>query len=192
MRKLIKILYMLIFLSCGFEAILLIVPYATGKKILIGQVSGTQLIYGMSVVMLLLIILLVIIRYVYIKCAKNLMIMILGIVISTITLLGATFYYLLFVADRETYYTFYSSDKKYSVVAEEWSWLLSGGVILYERTNPFLIEKKAVLITDDGFRAIKEDAYEIQWDGNIVTFTIETTDWHKKKDTAVIEMGLCR
>lgn len=190
MRKLIKILYMLILLSCGFEAMLLIVPYVLGKRILIGQVSGTQLIYDMSVVILFLVILVVIIRYMYIKCAKNLIIMILGVVISIIAFLGATFFYLLFFADSETYYTFYSPDKKYSVVAEEWSWLLSGSVILYERTNLFLIEKKAVLITDDGFRAIKAGAYEIQWNDNIVTFTIETTDWHRKKDTAVIEMGM--
>ncbi|MDE7208145.1 MAG: hypothetical protein K2N90_13480 [Lachnospiraceae bacterium] len=169
---------------------LLIVPFVSGEKILIGHVSGTQLIYGISVVILLLAILFVILRYKYIKCVKNLIIMITGVIISTAALLGVSFFYLLFVADSETYYTFYSPDKNYSVVAEEWTWFLAGNVILYERTNPFLVEKKAVLITDDGFRAIEADAYEIQWKDNVVTFTIETTDWHRSKDTAVVALRM--
>ena len=113
------------------------------------------------------------------------------IIVSAIAvgaLLVASFLYLLFMADSETYYTFYSPDRRYSVVAEEWSWLLGGSVTLYERTSPFLVEEKARLITDDGFRPISADAYEIQWDDNVVTFTIKTMDWDRGKDSAVVEL----
>ena len=111
-------------------------------------------------------------------------------VIATGVLLGTSFLYLLFMADSETYYTFYSPDRRYSVIAEEWSWLLGGSVTLYERTSPFLVEQKAVLITDDGFRPISADAYEIQWEDNVVTFTIETMDWERGKDSAFVELSV--
>lgn len=189
MKKLIKIVSMLIFLGCCILEALFIVPLVSDKKILLGHVSGTQLTYGVIIAILILGIILVIIRYRDGRCRKNLVILIAVSVISTGALLGASFLYLLFVAGSETYYTFYSPDGRYSVVAEEWSWLLAGSVTLYERTSPFLVEERARLLTDDGFRAISSEAYEIQWDDNVVTFTIETTDWDRPKDTAVVDIG---
>lgn len=190
MKRLIKILCIAVFFSCGFLALLLIVPLVSGKKILIGQVSGLQLAYGAIVMILLLAIFFVIAMYRFRNSVRNLIIMISVFAISSVALLGVSFFYLLFVAGSETYYTFYSPDKKYSVIAEEWSWLLAGRVTLYERINPFLVEKKADLITDDGFRAIAAEAYEIRWDDNVVTFTVETMDGYGSRETAVVEMEL--
>ncbi len=186
MKKLVKIISVLIFLECCILATLLIVPIVSGKKVLIGHISGTQLTYGVITAIFILGIVLVIVRYGGSRCRKNLIIMIAVSVISTGALLGTCFLYLLFVAGSETYYTFYSPDGRYSVVAEERSWLLAGSVILYERTNPFLVEERARLLTDDGFRAISSEAYEIWWNDNVVTFTIETTNWDQPKDTAVV------
>jgi len=190
MKRLIKILCIAVFFSCGFLALLLIVPLVSGKKILIGQVSGSQLAYGSIVMILLLAIFFVIAMYRFRNSVRNLIIMISVFAISSVALLGVSFFYLLFVAGSETYYTFYSPDKKYSIIAEEWSWLLAGRVTLYERINPFLVEKKADLITDDGFRAIAAEAYEIRWDDNVVTFTVETMDGYGSRETAVVEMEL--
>ena len=188
MKKLTKIFSMLILIGIAVLVMLMIVPLISGKKILIGHVSAPQLFYGTSVVMLLLCIAFVIFKYTQHKCGKNLAIMIFGSAISTIALLGGSLFYLLFLYDSEVYYTFYSPDRKYSVVVEEWSWLLAGSVTVYERTNPFLVEFKENMITDDGFRPISADAYEIQWDDNVVTLTIETMDWDRGKDSAVVAL----
>ena len=188
MKKSIRIVSVFIFLCCCIFAMLFIIPIVSGKKILVGHIEGSQLAYGTIVVLMLLCIILVIIRYRDNRCNKNLMIMIVVSVIATGALLGTSFLYLLFMADSETYYTFYSPDGRYSVVVEEWSWLVGGSVTLYERTSPFLVEFKENMITDDGFRPISADAYEIQWDDNIVTLTIETMDWDRGKDTAVVEL----
>lgn len=190
MKKPVKVISAMIFLLCPVLAALFLIPVVTGKKILIGHVSGSQFIYGIIAIILFLAVLFAIVRYRYVKCVKNLIIMISVSVISVAALLITSFFYLLFMADSATYYTFYSPDGNYCVVAEEWSWLLAGHITLYERINPFLVEKKAVLTTDDGFRAIAADAYEIQWDNNVVTFTIETTDWDRRTDTAVVAMKI--
>lgn len=183
-----KIVPTFILLDCVAFTILVIVPLVSGKMILIGHISGSQVIYGTVIVFWLLCTLLVISRYMHNKCKKNKIIMFAASAFSAAALLGTLFLYLLFMADSSAYYTFYSPDRNYSVIAEERSWLLAGSVILYERTSPFLVEQKAVLITDDGFHAISSDAYEIQWDGNVVTFTVETTNWDKSRDTAVVEL----
>lgn len=188
MKNLIKVNSALIFLLCCALVVLLFVPLVSGKTILIGRIAGSQLIYGVVIGILILGMMLVIAKHRQNKSKKSLIIMIAGCVFSTILLLGTSFCYLLFMVDRGTYYTFYSPDKKYAVIAEEWSWLLAGGVVLYERTSPFLVEEKANLITDDGFRAICANAYEIEWDDNIVTFTVETMNGYGDKDTAVVEM----
>lgn len=189
MRELKKIVSILILAGCCILAALITVPFASGKKILIGHVSGTQLTYGVIVAILILGIIFLIIRYRAGRYRKNFVILISVSVTSMCVLLGISFLYLLFVADSETYYTFYSPDRRYSIVAEERSWLLAGSVTLYERTTPFLIEERVRLLTDDGFRAISSEAYEIQWEDNVVTFTIETTDWEQPKDTAVVVLS---
>ena len=188
MKNLIKVNSALIFLLCCALAVLLFVPFVLDKTILIGRIAGSQLVYGAIISILILSIILVIAKHRQNKSKKSLIIMIAVCVLSTILLFGTFFCYLLFMVDRATYYTFYSPDKKYAVIAEEWSWLIAGGVVLYERTSPFLVEKKASLITDDGFRAIRANAYEIEWDNNIVTFTVETMNGYGDKDTAIVEI----
>ena len=189
MKNQIKIITMLIVLCCGILATLCIVPLVSSKTILIGSIPGSRLLYITVIILFLLSVFLVIIRYRQSRCEKNLIIMIAVVVLSAIALPCFSFLYVLF-GNEGTYYTFYAPDRKYCVVAKEWSWLLAGGVVLYERTNPFLVEEKANLTTDDGFEAIRANAYEIEWDDNIVTFTVETMNGHGDKDTAVVEIGV--
>lgn len=73
-------------------------------------------------------------------------------------------------ADNE-YYKFTSPDKEYSVIAEEWSFLLGGGVVFYERENAFLVIEKESFNTDDGYRVISAGNYSVEWNENIMAFT---------------------
>lgn len=60
------------------------------------------------------------------------------------------------------YYEFTSPDGKYTVIAEEWSYLLGGGVKFYERINPLLVMQKESFSTDDGYRAINSGDYSVE------------------------------
>ena len=98
------------------------------------------------------------------------------IVINTllrIVLIAGILFYLLtlsfFNADNK-YYTFTSPDGKYSVIAEEWSFLLGGGVNFYERKNAFLVIEKGSFNTDDGYRVITSENYSVEWDDNLMRF----------------------
>jgi len=91
------------------------------------------------------------------------------------------------VTDLENkYYKFYSPDKKYCIIAYEWSFLLGGGVEIYEPSNVLLARKVAQLGADDGYRFIKHHNYSIEWDKNIVTFTVGSDSGYK--DTVIIEL----
>ena len=73
-----------------------------------------------------------------------------------------------------TWYEFKSPDKKYSLVAREYTFLLLSDIRLYERTSPiFVRELEADLSPDDGLAAISQDAYKISWDGDVVTLSVD-------------------
>lgn len=99
------------------------------------------------------------------------------IVINTvirIILIAVTVYYTLilslFTTDTE-YYKFTSPDGKHSVIAEEWSFLLGGGVNFYERENVFFVKEKGSFSTDDGYRVIAAENYSVEWNENVFTFS---------------------
>ena len=68
------------------------------------------------------------------------------------------------------YYEFTSPDGIYKVVAEEWSYLLGGGVNFYERINPMIVTYKDCFHTDDGYRAISSGDYSVNWNENVMGF----------------------
>ena len=73
-----------------------------------------------------------------------------------------------------TWYEFDSPDHKYSLVAGESTVLLLSEIRLYERTSPFLVrELEADLLPDDGFAAITQGAYQISWEGDVVTLSAD-------------------
>lgn len=71
------------------------------------------------------------------------------------------------------YYTFTSPDGAHAVVAEEWSYLLAGGVDFYERINPMLVICKENFSTDDGYRAISSGDYSVEWKENVMSITLQ-------------------
>ena len=71
------------------------------------------------------------------------------------------------------YYKFTSPDGAHTVIAEEWSYLLGGGVVFYERINPMLVEYKESFDTDDGFRAISSGDYLAEWEGKVMCITMQ-------------------
>lgn len=71
------------------------------------------------------------------------------------------------------YYEFNSPDGEYTVVAQEWSFLLGGGVDFYERINPLIITHKNSFSTDDGYLAISSGDYSVEWEENIAIFTVQ-------------------
>lgn len=99
------------------------------------------------------------------------------IIINTIirvALLSGVIYYTtvlsFFTVDNE-YYNFTSPDGNHTVIAEEWSLLLDGGVNFYERENSFLVIRKENFNTDDGYRIISSGNYSVEWNENIMAFT---------------------
>lgn len=85
------------------------------------------------------------------------------------------------------YYEFTSPDGKYTVIAEEWSYLLGGGVNFYERINPLLVMQKEDFTTDDGYRAISSGDYSVEWNENVMDFTVQNGNGIYK--TLKIEMN---
>ena len=71
------------------------------------------------------------------------------------------------------YYNFSSPDAAHTVVAEEWSYLLGGGVVFYERINPMVVTYREDFSTDDGYRAISSGDYSVEWDGNVMSITLQ-------------------
>lgn len=97
-----------------------------------------------------------------------------------------TFTLSFFTADNE-YYKFTSPDGKYSVIAEEWSFLLGGGVNFYERENLFIVTEKESISTDDGYRVISAENYSVEWKENIMIFT--GSNGNNVFKTVEIELG---
>ncbi len=71
------------------------------------------------------------------------------------------------------YYKFISPDGAHTVIAEEWSYLLGGGVVFYERVNPLLVTYRENFSTDDGFRAISSGDYSVEWNENAMSITLQ-------------------
>ncbi len=71
------------------------------------------------------------------------------------------------------YYEFFSPDGAHTVVAEEWSYLLGGGVVFYERINPLFVTYREDFTTDDGYRAISSGDYSVEWEENVMSITLQ-------------------
>ncbi len=82
---------------------------------------------------------------------------------------------LISVSDNKNYnyYEFSSPNGEYIVVAKEWSYLLGGGVVFYERVNPLLVTYRENFSTDDGFRAISSGDYSVEWEENVMSITLQ-------------------
>lgn len=91
-----------------------------------------------------------------------------------------------FTSVEDKYYTFNSPDGNYHLIAKEWSFLLGGGVHLYEEKNPVFLKQLGQVGTDDGFRAIEHNAYSIEWDDNKVTFTVSMGNGYD--DSTTVEL----
>lgn len=75
--------------------------------------------------------------------------------------------------EDKNYFEFTSPDGNHTVVAEEWTYLLSGGVSFYERENKIFVKHKEIFTTDDGYRAISSGDYTIEWTDNSMLFTAQ-------------------
>lgn len=82
-------------------------------------------------------------------------------------------YFLSTFISTGNYYEFSSPDGEHTVVAEEWSFLLGGGVNFYERINPVFVKYKENFSTDDGFRAISWGDYSVEWEENVMSITLQ-------------------
>lgn len=71
------------------------------------------------------------------------------------------------------YYEFTSPDNKHTVIAEEWSFLMGGGIVFYERVNPLFVRYKEGFSTDDGYRAISGGDYSVEWQDNVMSITLQ-------------------
>lgn len=88
-----------------------------------------------------------------------------------------------------TWYEFNSPDKKYSLVAEESSFLTLGNIRLYERTSSVLVRRLDVeLSPDNGFAAISQGAYKISWKEDVVTLSVDMNE-HGLWNTVKINMA---
>jgi len=77
-----------------------------------------------------------------------------------------------FLDGAEEYHSFTSPDSAHTIVIMENVSLISGQVVLYERVNPFLINPKDRIITDDGYRPVCAGKYSLVWQGNTVTLSV--------------------
>ncbi|MBQ2904344.1 MAG: hypothetical protein IJE48_08105 [Clostridia bacterium] len=75
------------------------------------------------------------------------------------------------VNSEHRYFEFSSPDGEYTVIAKEWSYLLGGGVVFYERVNPLIVEIKDSIGIDDGYCVISAGDYSVEWEENIMKFT---------------------
>lgn len=81
------------------------------------------------------------------------------------------------------YYEFMSPDKQHSVIANEWSYLMGGGIDFYERINPLFVKSKGSLTVDDGVNIIKTNGYSVEWQNNVMIFTFNNSNTQSKSVT---------
>ena len=84
------------------------------------------------------------------------------------------------------YHEFSSPDKRYTLIVRESSFLLLSEISLYERKNPFFIEKikNSNVGTDDGYTPISQGSYWIKWNKNTVTLAIDG-NWNNQSWTTI-------
>ena len=78
----------------------------------------------------------------------------------------------IFFDGSEEYHSFTSPDGAHTIVIMENADGISGQVVLYERVNPFLIDRKERIITNNGYRPICAGKYSLVWDGDTVTLSV--------------------
>lgn len=93
----------------------------------------------------------------------------LGLSAAGITLLLLSWNFLcLFLDEGQEYHSFSSPDGSHTVVVMERVSLIAGDVTLYERINPFLIQFKGSMTTDDGYRPVCAGDFSLFWEGDSV------------------------
>ena len=78
----------------------------------------------------------------------------------------------IFFDGTEEYHSFTSPDGIHTIVIMENVSLISGQVVLYERINPFLINPKGRITTDDGYRPVCAGKYSLVWQGDTVILSV--------------------
>jgi hypothetical protein len=99
---------------------------------------------------------------------------ILCIGIGIITVFLSIFISLVFTGSGdsdESYYYFTSPITGDVIIAEEWSWLLGGGVNFYEKSNEKQVHLIGSISTDNGYRPLADNAYSLEWNPNEVTIS---------------------
>lgn len=91
-----------------------------------------------------------------------------GVMLLLVCVNGA----LWFLDGTQGYHAFRSPDGEHTIVVSENVSLIAGQVTLYERLNPFLIQPKDRVSTDDGCRPVCAGKYELHWEDNGVRLTI--------------------
>lgn len=138
---------------------------------LLGTVNGNDLTAGFAscaAICLLVSAITAIISKTEKRIVLNSVIRILSIcVISCFTFISSS------VSKDCEYYEFSSPDGAHTVVAEEWSYLLGGGVVFYERVNPLAVTYREDFSTDDGYRAISSGDYSVKWEENVMSITLQ-------------------
>lgn len=62
------------------------------------------------------------------------------------------------------------------MVAEEWSWLQGSGVNFYEPIDEKKLHRIGYILTDDGYRPLKDNSYSLKWSENEVTNNFSIRD----------------
>ncbi len=87
--------------------------------------------------------------------------------------------FIFLIMDDTDYHRFTSPDGEHTIVAGERSFLLAGGVTVYERVGPFLYRERGYAATDDGHRPFCSGGSRVEWrkGGVEVTFTDGMGGW---------------
>lgn len=86
-------------------------------------------------------------------------------------LLGVNSVCLLLDGGQE-YHSFSSPDGSHTVAVMERVSLIAGQVTIYERVNPFLIQPKGSVTTDDGHRPVCAGDFSLFWEGDTVRLIV--------------------
>lgn len=136
--------------------------------------NGTKVWQSPNLYIVSIICLLIFPIILFLQLKKNRKNMILCIGIAIIMVFSSIFIYLVFTGtgDREErYYYFTSPITGKDIIAEEWSWLLGGGVNFYETINDKHVHLIGNIPTDNGYRPLENNAYSLKWSEN--DFTID-------------------
>ncbi len=182
-----KFLYLSLLLWVVFPCIVFII-WGTGHELLIGTRGTAFFIQGiLNYTAALSGIALEILHYCKTpKAVKNRAALSLITVCIAVLLLCGNFFCTL-MGRFEEYHSFSSPDKTHSIVIMENVSLISGQVTLYERVSPFLISRKAYIITDDGYRPVCAGKYTLEWQENMVILTVFNGAGEQKTISATLK-----